>query len=602
MIAILCRSGQTFGIMTEEGDTAILSPETVGSELMRFIEKSKGYRSDGKPGRSVIFVQDLDLIGAAIIKDLVKRGYHDSTHLLEFTKKRVPYSYQYVVSADMGTWYSMTIFRRDGFDVCLYSLENVTGQITPETMSKYGRPGEDRLHTIMRTSWGIISELSEMTDGKVSLTLSSWAMRMWSDGVCIYDRSDIYPDYHKMDNDLYGCTMDEYIRNGYTGGWCYVNAEPKEYTEGITLDVNSLYPYVMKTELFPVCRPTEWVGEIPEVWQSRIDRGRAVAIYHIGCKFEIKEGYLPFIMIPGDFMHRGVQSRSAVQNSKGNIDEPVELWLTLPEYKLFLEHYNVWDLKVYDGLVWQGCRSIFSRYVDKMYHGKKTARDTHNLIQERVYKMLLNSLSGSMAKKKKRHNLLLDEEGQERGYVETESNAKSMIPLGVFITSYARCYIVRVCQANIDRFLYSDTDSAHLTGSEPPAGIQIGTGLGQMKIERRWDRARFYGQKVYIEHGTDGWKLVYAGVPSEVQGQIEDELNGVEKMEKYFGKIPWDHIEETMQADHVYMCEVSTGTYRIDARQMRWRIGLSDKKKQEREAVQKRIRALNRDNVYHKTA
>lgn len=602
MIQILVRYNGQFGIT--DGETVeTYAPENVSNGIIKFIVSAKTLTANGTPGRSVMYIQDLDLIGAAIIKDLQNIGFSDSTPTIALSKRHPVNTYQYIIGADMLTWYAIKVYRHDGFEVDLYSLENCTGQLTNETLLT--KSVNNPILHLCKRYWDILDALISFHNGKNALTLASFAMSTWADEVNLYDRNDIYPNHYKIDCDLYSCDADTYLRNAYKGGWVYCNADTsKVYHDGITLDVNSLYPYVMLTKCFPVGKPTFWTQMPPKVWEDREKQGRAVIFYHISCKFDLKPGYLPFIQIPHDIMHHGIQETSRIESDRGLIDESIELWLTSWEFDLFKEHYNITDLIIYDGVCYQAQSGIFTNYVIKFYSLKQSARKNKDEVMTRVSKMMLNSLSGGFAKNKDRVNILLDKNGFPCGEIEVESGSKSMIPIGACITSYARCYIIRICQANYDRFLYADTDSAHLIGSDPPEGILIGDNIGHMKIERRWKRAKYYGNKIYIEEDINGtWTLTYAGVPGEVQGIIEKQLNGVTGMQKVFGgDIPDDMIDREMQKNYIpYHVEVANGTYSPVSERMTWHIDMSNKKEHKEIAKLKRIRGIN-SGKYDKNA
>ena len=48
--------------------------------------------------------------------------------------------------------------------------------------------------------------------------------------------------------EVFNTNLDEYLRPSYHGGWCFLNMDAdRRYsgTDGVTLDVNSLYSFVM---------------------------------------------------------------------------------------------------------------------------------------------------------------------------------------------------------------------------------------------------------------------------------------------------------------------------------------------------------------------
>ena len=108
--------------------------------------------------------------------------------------------------------------------------------------------------------------------------------------------------------------------------------------------------------------------------------------------------------------------------------------------------------------------------------------------------------------------------------------------IGVAVTSYARCKIVQDAQKNYDNFVYSDTDSLHLTA--PAVGISIGSGLGQYKEEAHFLEACYLKRKWYGYTDIEkGHKIVSAGVPKKYTDRIA----------KDFAKHPISDIMENLQ-------------------------------------------------------
>ena len=110
---------------------------------------------------------------------------------------------------------------------------------------------------------------------------------------------ELDPKIHKYQN------ADKWIRKSYKGGWCYLvkGKENKIYKNGITADVNSLYPSMMSSESgnrYPVGKPTFWSGNfIPD---KALEEKRYYFV-HIKTRFYLKEGMLPFIQIKDNVMY-----------------------------------------------------------------------------------------------------------------------------------------------------------------------------------------------------------------------------------------------------------------------------------------------------------
>ena len=100
------------------------------------------------------------------------------------------------------------------------------------------------------------------------------------------------------------------------------------------------------------------------------------------------------------------------------------------------------------------------------------------------------------------------------------------IPIGSFITSYARRKTIETSQAirdyslkkyGVDKYIYSDTDSCHTTLSieELKKFCEIDDyELGKWANEGFAKRGKFIRQKCYIEEIDDKIKITCAGMPS----------------------------------------------------------------------------------------
>lgn len=320
-------------------------------------------------------------------------------------------------------------------------------------------------------------------------------------------------------------TAGDWIRKSYRGGWCYLvkGKENKLYHNGTTADVNSLYPSMMSSESgnrYPIGTPTFWTGNfIPD---KAIKEDRYFFI-RIKTRFYIKPNKLPFIQIKSSLLYNPTEylETSDVYDNKtgeyythytdldGNLhDTRVELTLTMTDYKLLLEHYELVDFEIIDGC-WLYTRiGIFDEYIDKY---KKIKLESKGALRE-LAKLFLNNLYGKMASSKdSSFKYAYTKEDNTIGfYPVLEQNKKAgYIPVGSAITSYARNFTIRAAQANyhgVDKagFIYADTDSIHCDLSpKQVVGIKVDDkAFCCWKLESCWDVATFTRQKTYIEHVT----------------------------------------------------------------------------------------------------
>ena len=107
------------------------------------------------------------------------------------------------------------------------------------------------------------------------------------------------------------------------------------------------------------------------------------------------------------------------------------------------------------------------------------------------------------------------------------------LPIGIFITSYAREKTIRTSQLiktysiekyGKDLYYYSDTDSIHtgLPIEELTKFCDIdNVKLGAWKHEASFKKARFVRQKCYLELINDEIKITCAGMPKECYKYVE---------------------------------------------------------------------------------
>ena len=174
-----------------------------------------------------------------------------------------------------------------------------------------------------------------------------------------------------------------------------------------------------------------------------------------------------------------------------------------------------------------GKHHIFDEYIGKWYERKKQASIEGNKGQRTLAKLMLNSLYGKFATSLDAISKIpyLEDDIVHYKFGEKETKKGLYIPIGAFITSYAREKTIRTSQAiktyslekyGVDKYIYSDTDSIHtlLSIEELKQFCDIDPErLGSWKHESSFTKARFIRQKCYIEIIDNKMHITCAGMP-----------------------------------------------------------------------------------------
>lgn len=409
----------------------------------------------------------------------------------------------------------------------------------------------------------VIKEALEImfNEGHTDLTIGSCCLKEYKRTVGKEDYEMFFPNLYEMpiDKSKHGYdNVGEYIRKSYRGGWCYLvkGKEGKIYKNGCTFDVNSLYPSMMSSEsgnYYPVGTPHMWTGNIiPDV---ALLPNRYYFI-RIKTRFYIKKDKLPFIQIKSSHLYKGTEclETTDVYNKEtglyspfyigfdGNIkDTRVELVLTMTDFQLLKEHYELVDFEILDGCWFYAEIGLFDSYMEKY----KTMKMNNKGALRELAKLFLNNLYGKMASSTdSSFKVAYIKDDKSLGFMACMENGKKpgYIPVGSAITSYARNFTIRAAQKNYHGkdnpgFIYADTDSIHC---DIPWNTVSGVNIHDKnfccwKPESCWDVAIFTRQKTYIEHVVQEdlqdidkpyYNIKCAGMPKKCKNLFELSMQG----------------------------------------------------------------------------
>lgn len=411
----------------------------------------------------------------------------------------------------------------------------------------------------------VVKEALEImfNQGHTELTIGSCCLQEYKRIIGKDDYETFFPDVYQIELDPTihkEVNAGEWIRHSYKGGWCYLvkGKENKKYYNGTTADVNSLYPSMMSSESgnrYPVGNPCFWYGNfIPD----KALQDNTYYFVRVKTRFYLKDGMLPFIQIKGSFLYKGTEALDSsdvydfktgkyystyIDTNGKEHDTRVELTLTMTDYELLKEHYELVDFEILDGCWFYTQLGIFDEYIEKY---KKIKMENKGALRESA-KLFLNNLYGKMASSKdSSFKIAYVKDDKSIGFLPVKENNKKAgyIPVGSAITSYARNFTIRAAQKNYygvneKGFIYADTDSIHC--DLPPEQI---TGITVhdkdfccWKLESCWDVGIFTRQKTYIEHITHEncipvekpfYNIKCAGMPQKCKNLFEISMNGYE--------------------------------------------------------------------------
>ena len=415
-----------------------------------------------------------------------------------------------------------------------FGLEEAKGEIdyTAHDYLPIGSPiTEDEKEYLIHDVVIVAKALNYMySQGLTKMTIGSCALDEYKRlvGKNTFARWFPTPEYH---ND---------VKQSYRGGFTYLNPDFKDkpVKQGICLDVNSLYPSVLRSHDCPLPYGTALFFQ----GKYQLDPIYPLYTQMLRCQFEIKPGKIPTIQIKHSLDYI---SNEYLTSSNG---EEVVLCLNSVDLELFFDHYDVYNIEYLSGWKFKASVGMFDKYIDKWMANKIKAKKEHNPGMTFISKRFLNSLYGKYGQDTVVINKVPYYEDKQVKYYYSEPKTRKglYIALASFVTSYARRVTITSAQKIMDnynagksdiQFIYADTDSLHCSSPDfkLPEGLEIDPyKLGAWKFESKFysedgNGAKYLRQKCYIENFTEDvdnpdpeyhLKITVAGMPPECYNQV----------------------------------------------------------------------------------
>lgn len=489
---------------------------------------------------SIVYFHNLKFDGSFIIDWLLKKGYNLALNDWDGKWRKTKYmskkSFKCTIT-NMGVWYTIEIKSptgslitiKDSLKLLPFSVEQIGKGFGTKhkklsidyvgDMHAGGKITEEQKKYITNDVL-VVKEALEIffKDGLDKLTIGACCKDQYKKSIMSCDAETWFPSMYnvELDANTYGADNAEtYIRKSYKGGWCYLKrgCENIVFKHGCTADVNSLYPSKMLDNEYPTGKPVFWKGNyIPE----EATKPNHVFVVRVRTRFYLKKGKLPTIQIKGSPYYKGTEWLESsdisykgkryryIKNVDGSITEAIPtLTLTQADYQMLLDHYDLEDFEILDGCWFWSCPGeiLFGPYI---HHWAEIKMNSKGPLRQEA-KLFLNNLYGKFAAHIENCTKApYLEDGKVKFYEikDIDPDKEWYIPIGSFITAYARQFTINAAQANYSRFIYADTDSIHCTGrGETLKGIKIhNTKFSHWCLEAHWDEAIFVRQKTYIEH------------------------------------------------------------------------------------------------------
>ncbi len=522
-----------------------------GTNIGTFIERLSSYREG-----TVVCFHNLAFDGSYILSYLLSHGYScDQT-----SKELSPMTFRTCIS-DMGQHYA--------YEICFYIKNSIRHSVVIMDSLKYimasvrdiakmynlpilkGECDYNRYRfpdeEISDSDLLYIRNDTEIMARAIEINKSHGQVKFTQAGNA---KNEFKKTFEKGEYDYYFPQIigedDLLMRKAYSGGFTYVNPKykGKDLGDMISMDYNSMYPSQMLFKPMPYGEPEYGKGNFED--RPAGIKHYDICIQRIFCIFDLKPDGVPMIPCKKLFLR---QPDAYMTTSDG---KTCELSLSTPDLELFFDNYYVYDLEYVDYFAFRsrqgvfiddkqarhmgtdeiikesGKGSLYYNYFLKWRYIKEHAPTGST--ERAIAKRMQNALYGAEACNPHRMQYVpyLDDNGILKYHtIEAADGIPMYLPAAIFTTAWSRYEIINAIRANIDRFVYCDTDSLYLLGHNIPRNIRIHDSLyGFFKVEHVIIKARFLGPKRYIYYARTTksrdykWEVACCGANEPIKAKM----------------------------------------------------------------------------------
>lgn len=325
----------------------------IGIDIDSFIERIM-------QSNTTIYFHNLKFDGVFILDYLLKNGYTHSTA----QNLRTDMTFKSLIS-DNGTFYSITVQWENGHScefrdsykklpmpvsriATSFKLEETKGSIDYKAYRPVGHQLTAEEEDYLRKDLVIPAKaLKEVLDsGMTGLTVAGDSLREYKRLTGSEHFKRMFPVLHE--------SIDSEIRRAYRGGFTYADERFKGRVVGggIVLDVNSLYPSVMKNNILPYGEPKFVRGMVEPT------KDRPLIIFSVTFTAKLKAHHIPCIQIKGSSIFTATEYLKEIK-------EPTTLMVTNIDWALYNDHYDIEVLAYGGGWAFRAVKGMFDNYIDK---------------------------------------------------------------------------------------------------------------------------------------------------------------------------------------------------------------------------------------------
>lgn len=297
----------------------------------------------------------------------------------------------------------------------------------------------------------------------------------------------------------------EIERKAYHGGRVEAFYVGKIESKIYKLDINSMYPYVMKDNLYPCLLVSDKRNESLENALEKINRGFLIVA---DCTINLHENFLGLYVKDKFLFPIGTNIRTS---------------MTTPELLYLIQHGG--ELIEIHQIAYYSSAHIFDDYVSFFYHKRLENRD--NKTASELYKLMLNSLYGKFGQRNgewetvdydypfdENYITITGKDGQTSyrrllGIVQkrnetVENSDHAVVSIAAHVTAYARIFLHKLIKKAGERNVYYvDTDCLFVNedGYRNLKDDCNPSELGKLKLEGVYDEGVVFGCKDYMLFG-----------------------------------------------------------------------------------------------------